>query len=1010
MDSGRPQFDPGTLAPESLIKEQDKAAALKTRLGRIRREFEEKETEKLAEKYRLPYIDLFAFPINIDALKIVPENISRERGIIVFAKTGLEARVGVIDPSNPTTKEYLKFLEKEEGYHLVVYLVSESSLEDALKLHKKFIIGETPPIGVEIETEEISYFEKELAEIIELKKAIREIPTTKIIDTLFAGAIKTDASDLHLEPEKDEFRVRYRIDGVLHTITQLPLEAYSRILSRLKVLADVTINIKDRPQDGRFSIKTEKEGDMQIRVSFLPGAFGESVVMRILNRQAKALDLEVLGIDGAALKRIKTELMKPNGMILTTGPTGSGKTTTLYTFLKMLNEEGVKIITIEDPIEYQLEGVAQTQVNRESGYDFANGLRSIVRQDPDIIMVGEIRDEETAEIAVHSALTGHLVFSTLHTNDAIGVVPRLMDLGIKPELIPPSINAMIAQRLVRRLCENCKEKYEVVGETLESIRKILAMISPKAEIQIPKDIKYLYKPKGCPVCHGIGYKGRIGIYEIITINRDIEKLILERASETKIQDAALESGMITMLQDGIVKALKGVTDLQEVYRTTGTGEYIKELYEKVMTEQLKRGVTIQKENKEKIKKETNSISEAAELIKKSTVENMISNTVGAALLMRAGDIHFEPRENVVKIRFRIDGLLHDIADIDKEIYPPVLAQVKLFSGIKTDIHEAVIDSRFTIHLEGKDMDARVSIVAGGWGETIVIRILSDEAKSLTLENLGFSDRDMKQIEVAIKKPNGMVLTTGPTGSGKTTTLYSMLNKLNSPETKIITVEDPIEYRLEGVLQTQIDTEKGYTFDNALRALLRQNPNIMMIGEIRDNETARIAVEAAFTGHLMLATLHTNSAIGILPRLVNLGITPPDIIASLSLGMAQRLVRRICEKCKEEYKPKKEEEMIIKKVLEEIPKKAGVQIPAPIKLYRGKGCVECSGLGFKGRIVIAEMFNMNKEIQETIARTALPAELQKAAVESGMITMVQDGVLKALSGFTTLEEVQRLTEL
>lgn len=406
--------------------------------------------------------------------------------------------------------------------------------------------------------------EKEIGSISELKDKLPKIATTEILELLFAGAISARASDIHLEPEEKDIRLRFRIDGILNDILDLNKGDYPAILNRIKLTAGLKINIHDAPQDGRFTLK--KEGaEIEVRVSVLPGAYGESIVMRLLDPQALKKNLEELGIREELLEEIKKQLKKTTGAILTTGPTGSGKTTTLYAFINFVNKPGVKIVTIEDPIEYHIKGISQTQVEPEKGYDFSNGLRSIVRQDPDVILVGEIRDSETAEVAMHAALTGHLVFSTLHTNDAAGTVPRLIDIGTKPQVMAPAINIIMAQRLVRKLCRECREKSETTPEESEKIKNVLKNL-PESGKKIGFEI---YRARGCKKCNFSGYKGRIGIFEAFAIDEEIEKLILKSPSISEIRDLLRKKGFITMLQDAYLKILEGITDLKEVEKILG---------------------------------------------------------------------------------------------------------------------------------------------------------------------------------------------------------------------------------------------------------------------------------------------------------------------------------------------------------------------------------------------------------------------------------------------------------
>ncbi|MEX2052856.1 MAG: GspE/PulE family protein, partial [Candidatus Paceibacterota bacterium] len=340
---------------------------------------------------------------------------------------------------------------------------------------------------------------------------------------------------------------------------------YPNILSRIKLLSGLKINVHNVPQDGRFTIRQEGR-DIEVRVSVLPGAYGENIVMRLLDPLTIRQKLEDLGMRGDTLAKIKKLLQKTTGSILTTGPTGSGKTTTLYAFLRQVNSPDVKIITIEDPIEYHIEGVAQTQVDARAGYTFADGLRSIVRQDPDVILVGEIRDAETAEIAMQASLTGHLVFSTLHTNNAAGTIPRLIDFNVKPVTIAPALNAAMAQRLVRRLCENCKKKQKIAAPDLELLRKYLAKLPKEVEATDLSESMEIHYPQGCEDCNGTGYKGRIGVYELFEIDPDMERLILKSPAISEVEDMAKEKGMITLLQDGLIKAISGITSIDEVLR------------------------------------------------------------------------------------------------------------------------------------------------------------------------------------------------------------------------------------------------------------------------------------------------------------------------------------------------------------------------------------------------------------------------------------------------------------
>ena len=398
--------------------------------------------------------------------------------------------------------------------------------------------------------------------------SIKQASTTLFLEEILGGSLGLGASDIHFEPTRDTVQIRTRVDGILREVGALTHDEYKYILSRIKLLGGIKFNIYEKAQDGRFTILSrENKRNIEVRASISPSEYGSTIVLRIFDPEAVVVEINNIGLRLDGLNKIMSNLKKPNGMILVTGPTGSGKTTTLYSFINHINTSEIKIITIEDPIEYRLKGIQQTQVDASAGYDFGNGLRSIMRQDPDAILVGEIRDTETAAIAIQAALTGHLVFSTLHTNTAAGAIPRLLDLGAKPHSIGPSVNVIIAQRLVRKLCPICRRKIELNEENHKKIRKFITETFPKAFLSEPQEA-LVHEPVGCSSCID-GYKGRTGIFEIFEIDKDIEQLIHKESSEVEIEKCALEKGFINMQQDGVIKALTGVTSLLEVEKITG---------------------------------------------------------------------------------------------------------------------------------------------------------------------------------------------------------------------------------------------------------------------------------------------------------------------------------------------------------------------------------------------------------------------------------------------------------
>lgn len=540
-------------------------------LAKVRREEEEARAKFLAEKLGFPYINLSFSPIEQDALVLISKEESEAAKTAIINREGKLLQLVTVNPDSKEIQSLIANLEKK-GFTAKIFVVSENSLKKALSQYQS--IKETNEITgmVEISGETLAQLQKKITNIKSLQETLEKLfesNASEIVEAVLSGASILKASDIHFEPEKNRIRIRLRLDGVLENIIFMPNSIYPIIVNRVKLLSGLKLNIREKAQDGRFSIKSGNI-DIEIRTSVLPGAYGENIVMRVLDPDIIKIDLENLGIRKDDLEIIENQLQKPTGMILTTGPTGSGKTTTLYAFIKKVLTPDIKIITIEDPIEYHIEGISQTQIEPDKGYTFENGLRSIVRQDPDVILVGEIRDFETAEIAIHAALTGHLVFSTLHTNDAVGAIPRLIDLGVKPPVIAPAINMLMAQRLLRKLCIKCAKKINIKKEETQIFKKILNGLSKrvKQKVEISEKIQ-IYEAKGCEKCHN-GYLGRVAIMELLEINDEVERLILKSPAEVELKEMATKTGMVTMAQDAIIKILEGVTTIEETERVLGS--------------------------------------------------------------------------------------------------------------------------------------------------------------------------------------------------------------------------------------------------------------------------------------------------------------------------------------------------------------------------------------------------------------------------------------------------------
>jgi len=513
------------------------------------------------------FVDLEKETISSDILKIIPEPIARNHNIIAFKKEGNSLEVAMLDPEDLRTIEFIK---KKANLKILPRLTTVKSIKSVLRQYQKTLEAEFGDI-IKKEAIGIKTIKEEKEEREDLRKVAEELPVIRIVDTLLKHAILQRSSDIHIEPTEKEVIVRYRIDGILHDTMILPKMVSSGIVARIKVLSRLKLDEHRLPQDGRFKIETG-EYKYSIRVSVLPIFDGEKIVMRLLPETAKEFNLEALGLKGEALEKVHHNLKKPVGMILVTGPTGSGKTTTLYAMMEILNTPGVNISTVEDPIEYRMPRINQTQVNTKIGLTFASGLRSLVRQDPDIIMVGEIRDVETAGLAINAALTGHLVLSTLHTTNAAGAIPRLMDMKAEPFLISSTLSVIIGQRLVRRLFPE-NEKYFLKASEMKSLSdycdldKILKVLKEDKIIKAKDTFKNIpfYRPKATKECPD-GYKGRIGIFEILSITETIKELIVKQATTDQIQEQAKTEGMRTMIEDGFIKAVQGVTSLEEVLR------------------------------------------------------------------------------------------------------------------------------------------------------------------------------------------------------------------------------------------------------------------------------------------------------------------------------------------------------------------------------------------------------------------------------------------------------------
>ncbi|MEW5805662.1 MAG: GspE/PulE family protein [Patescibacteria group bacterium] len=539
-------------------------------ISRLEQARAEDAAQKKAEQLKLEYLNLKDAPINTEALKIIPLQKAKQIKALVFDKKIREFSLAAVDPENKQVQDLIKEIEKFGK--VKIFVISPISLSRYLENYQLIPKTREAIVGTVSLTKKFIDAFKQAKDPVNLLGSYfsEDFDVSEILAWVLAYALYSDASDLHIEPKKGaETELRYRIDGILYLIAKLPSSLSVKISDRLKLLSQVNLNVRNLPQDGRFTIQLDKT-PIEVRFSTIPGPEGENLVMRFLNPKTIGLQLEDLGLRLEDKEILEREIKKPNGLILVTGPTGSGKTTTLYACLKRVATTENKVITLEDPIEYRIPAIEQTQVDSKAGYTFASGLRAILRQDPDVLLVGEIRDQETGEIAMHASLTGHLVFSTLHTNNAAGAIPRLLDFKVKPEIISAALNLIIAQRLVRRLCPKCKKPVQLKPELKNKIREFLnqeaALLKNLDELF---QVDQIFEPQGCPACGNKGYKGRIGIFEMVVVDDQMQTLIHANPDEIAIKELAKKSGSIPMMADGLIKILQGITDFNELEKMVG---------------------------------------------------------------------------------------------------------------------------------------------------------------------------------------------------------------------------------------------------------------------------------------------------------------------------------------------------------------------------------------------------------------------------------------------------------
>ncbi len=960
----------------------------------------ERLAKSFAAKMHLPYVSLNRLNIRPEIAGLVSESDAKVGGLLVFDKRQNNLKVATIDPRLPEAESGLAKL-KSQGYTLILHITSKDSLLKALRVYSLY----TPPKISLVGKIDISVTKS--LDLEELKNTIEGgLDPSQLMALVIKTAVFLKASDIHLESSEETLALRYRLDGLLYNGGTLEKKIGQKLIDRFKLLAGLKLNVLAKTQDGRFTI-VDNQNILEVRVSVLPGNWGENIVMRLLDPEKITFKLNNLGFSEWELDKIRNVFSAPNGLILTTGPTGSGKTTTLYATLKEKIDPHLKIISIEDPIEYHLSGVNQTQVDKSKNYNFATGLPTILRQDPEIILIGEIRDNETAEIATQAALTGHLVLSTLHTNEAAGAIPRLLELGVNGNAIASSLKLVIGQRLIRKLCPYCKKVYDLDEETSQKIRESFSILSPIAHVSLPEKLPQFYKAVGCKHCHNLGYIGQIGLFENFIVSGTINEAIGKNSSLDYLRQLAIEDGMVPLFHDGILKAIDGITTLEEVYRVAGDIDYIEGLYGSIVNSALRRGLTIDQSHLDKINNTPYKDLNLTALIGDLEPLAKLNYIIAAAIVRRATDINCQVEKETAKVYLREESGLALLCELNTSDYFRFVASIKSITGLPLKEGGEILEGRFKVNLpEDKTMDVRVSIIPGGYGPVISLRLLPADTQMLKIEDLGLLPELIPALSDVIKKPQGLILTAGPTSSGKTTTLFALLQKIKRPAIKIVTIEDPIEYHLDGIVQTQVDASKDYTFEKALRGMMRQNPNIILVGEIRDAETAKVAIQASLTGHLVFSTVHALDAAGAIERLINFGIAPQDLSA-IKLIISQRLVRHLCPVCSKNSPANLEQISSINKSLLTFPEKwkpaFKTLLDKPYSLKNPIGCPECGGDGYNGFTAIFELAFFDEAFSKNFATQAVIKDISKET-----ISLKQDAALKTLRGlidWTSFKEIE-----
>ncbi len=810
------------------------------------------------------------------------------------------------------------------------------------------------------------------------------------VNNIITTAVKNRASDIHFDPRPDGIRVRHRVDGVLQEMEPPPAELRDAIIQRLKLMAGCDISERKRPQDARILIEVDDES-VDLRLSILPNIHGERAVLRVLTQAMSEIPLSDIGFEPADLETVRDLIRQPNGIILVTGPTGSGTTTLMYSLLAEINDGTRCLCTAEDPVQLPIKGVNQLQILPRKGLTFTASVRAMLRQDPDVIMVGEIRDLETANTCVQAAMTGHVVITGLHTNTTADAIKRLLDMGLEPFLVKSTVIGVVSLRLARELCPACK-----APQTPDSSK-----LSPEVQQQLSAlDSPTFHRAAGCDDCRQTGHRGRTAIAEVLRVTDAIREIVTADVDPAAIRELAVKDGMHTLLDNGIAKAATGRVALGEILQVVPDVENTLAEYPTPPEPKVEMMPV-----EEVILPTEMPVPEDMDELKigdEPTGENIIAlvnQVIIKGIKANASDIHFEPYEDEFRIRYRIDGTLRSFFEIPKDYAVGTTNRLKILSALDLAEKRLPQDGRIQIRCDGKPYDLRVSALPTLFGEKVVLRILDRERVQLDLGLLGLDPADLATVRGLSQLPYGMVIVNGPTGCGKTTLLYGMLQSINTPDRSIITVEDPVEYEIAGLSQSRLNLGIGLGFPMILRSMLRQAPNVIMVGEIRDFETLTLAAHAAITGHLVFTTLHAGTSVGALQRLLDIGLEPFLVNAGLAGIVTPRLVRRLCPDCSRVIDPQTLD--LSSAVGDMIADIADPEFREPV------GCDKCLQSGYRGRTAIHEILVMNEQLRSDVTRKASAAELHQTALNSGMRSLLRCGIDKAAAGITSLQEILRI---